>query len=695
MISRISGLGVRSKILSVFAVLFVVFGIIGVVLLNLGTGMNSDVNSVGNTYMPAVQSIGDLHLAMAEVQQDQYTYLAAADATSRAAATAALTKHIGEAQDAFTALDAMTLPDAQVAQGQQVQATWKLYLSQTASVAQASDATSITAALTVISGDAATTADTVDTQMDAWTTGLTDASNAAVAHSSSQAGLLVPIVLAGSLALLLIGGSLAFVLSSSIVRRLQKLSGQTNLLTGSIGQLTTSFEAMADNDLTSQYTASVPLLDSLGTDEIGQMGAASIELHKNLNAMAAAYETARTNLIGTVREVKDAAESVSRTSGDLNSAASQSGSASTQIAQTINQVASGASEQARAASETADATVQLGTIIGQVGEGAAETSRKVESASVALHDMARAIRSATAASSDVVAVASGAADAAESGRDAVRQTVAEMARIRETVEAASLKVTELGAKSDQIGAIVETIDDIAAQTNLLALNAAIEAARAGEQGKGFAVVADEVRKLAERSSRATKEIAALIGEVQKGTNQAVEAMRVGAAVVEQGSTLANQAGNSLDQIADAVAATKAAAQRITGSVEAMSAASTGVVSASDAIASIAAETNSSAASMTSSADMVSRSVQAIAAISEENSASAEEVSAATEEMSAQAEEVIASSESLAAMASQLEALVARFKVQADAEPEDSADEGRVLRSVPTGAASFGSRYNAA
>jgi methyl-accepting chemotaxis protein len=278
--------------------------------------------------------------------------------------------------------------------------------------------------------------------------------------------------------------------------------------------------------------------------------------------------------------------------------------------------------------------------------------------------MAGAITSASAASSEVISVASGAASAAENGRKAVRDTVSEMSRIKETVEKASVKVTELGAKSDQIGAIVETIDDIAEQTNLLALNAAIEAARAGEQGKGFAVVADEVRKLAERSSRATKEIAALIAEVQSGTEQAVKAMEAGAAEVEQGSTLANQAGRSLDEIADAVEATKSAVMRITGAVDEMGIASQGVVTASDAIATIAAHTNSAAAAMTSSADTVSRSVQAIAAISEENSASAEEVSAATEEMSAQSEEVVASAESLAGMASNLEALVARFKVQA-------------------------------
>ena len=120
------------------------------------------------------------------------------------------------------------------------------------------------------------------------------------------------------------------------------------------------------------------------------------------------------------------------------------------------------------------------------------------------------------------------------GQEAVDETAGGMNRIKSTVDSTAATVTELGAKSDQIGAIVETIDDIAEQTNLLALNAAIEAARAGEQGKGFAVVADEVRKLAERSSRATKEIAALIAEVQTETEAAVKAMAAGAGEVAVG-----------------------------------------------------------------------------------------------------------------------------------------------------------------
>ena len=419
--------------------------------------------------------------------------------------------------------------------------------------------------------------------------------------------------------------------------------------------------AFARHDLTVEVHPVSTAIENYGSDEIGKTAEVTNKMLRQLQATIESYELARAGLISIVSEVKDAADSVSRTSGDLQAAAAQSGQASGQIAQTINQVAAGAGEQAKAAAETSTATTDLTAIIAQVGAGASETSVKVEAASGALSQMATAIESADTASNEVIEVASSAASAAERGRLAVRQTVNEMERIKVTVESASVKVTELGAKSDQIGAIVEVIDDIAEQTNLLALNAAIEAARAGEQGKGFAVVADEVRKLAERSSRATKEIATLIADVQTGTSEAVSAMHSGATEVEQGSALAAQAGTSLDEITTAVNATRQAVGRITSAVEAMTQASNGVVNASDAIATIAQQTNSAAARMTSAADTVSRSVEAIAAISEENSASAEEVSAATEEMSGQAEEVVAAATNLASMADELDGIVSRFK----------------------------------
>jgi len=484
-----------------------------------------------------------------------------------------------------------------------------------------------------------------------------------VAYQGSQS--MATMVLIGFVGFaLIVGLVLAVFLARSITGGVKKVQDTlTSMADNCAKYLENGLAAFARNDLTVEVHPATHPIEKFGTDEIGQTAKVTNKMLGQLQATIESYETARAGLAATVGEVKTAADSVARTSGELSNAATQSGTASTQIAQTINQVASGASEQAKASSETSNAVGDLTGIISQVGAGASNITSKVEAASLALTDMASAIKSASAASAEVTNVAANAAEATDHGQQAVRETVTEMGRIKTTVEQASKKVTELGAKSDQIGAIVETIDDIAEQTNLLALNAAIEAARAGEQGKGFAVVADEVRKLAERSSRATKEIAALIGEVQSGTDEAVKAMTAGAAEVEHGSELAAQAGASLDAISTAVTATKRAVDRITADVESMSRASAGVVAASDAIATIAVQTNEAASRMTTAAGTVASAVQSIAAISEENSASAEEVSAATEQMSAQAEEVVASAGSLAQMADELDEVVARFVLE--------------------------------
>src|SRR4051794_20169504 len=144
---------------------------------------------------------------------------------------------------------------------------------------------------------------------------------------------------------------------------------------------------------------------------------------------------------------------------------------------------------------------------------------------------------------------------AERGAQAVRETVDSIHAITGVVSEAAGKVEELCKLGDKIGAVVETIDDIAEQTNLLALNAAIEAARAGEHGRGFAVVADEVRKLAERSQRETKSISELIRDVQRGTDQAVAAMQQGSERVEAGTSQAGAAGRALGEILGSVATT--------------------------------------------------------------------------------------------------------------------------------------------
>lgn len=247
----------------------------------------------------------------------------------------------------------------------------------------------------------------------------------------------------------------------------------------------------------------------------------------------------------------------------------------------------------------------------------------------------------------------------------VQNAIDGMARIKSTVEVASAEITRLGERSAEIGKIVSVIDDIAAQTNLLALNAAIEAARAGEQGRGFAVVADEVRQLAERVATATKEIADLIEGVRTGVGSSVKAMSEGATEMEAGSRVAAEAGLALQQILAAVDQVNAQIEQIAAGSQELKASSDEMVNVITSIRAVVDQNTAATEEMQATAAMVSDSISAIAGVAEENSAATEQVSAAAEEMTAQVEEVTAAAHSVGAMADDLRIQVAAFKLSND------------------------------
>jgi len=166
-----------------------------------------------------------------------------------------------------------------------------------------------------------------------------------------------------------------------------------------------------------------------------------------------------------------------------------------------------------------------------------------------------------------------------------------MQRIRASVQATAKKIKSLGDRSLEISEIINVINDITEQTNLLALNAAIEAARAGEAGRGFAVVADEVRKLAEHSRSATKDIAALIKAIQAETNEAVVVMEEGTKEVESGATLADQAGRALDAISNVVRQSAELVQEISLASKQQVRGTEGVAHAMQIISSITRQTS--------------------------------------------------------------------------------------------------------
>ena len=198
--------------------------------------------------------------------------------------------------------------------------------------------------------------------------------------------------------------------------------------------------------------------------------------------------------------------------------------------------------------QVASASTELSCAADQMASGAALVAGQAATVATASEEMAATSNEIAVSCTQAAAGSQQANDAAVTGAGVVRETVQGMNQIAEKVRETALSIDDLGKKSQQIGAIVSTINDIADQTNLLALNAAIEAARAGEQGRGFAVVADEVRALAQRTSSATREIGEMIKAVQQQTKGAIVVMESGVARVEQGTVDAAKSGEALEEI---------------------------------------------------------------------------------------------------------------------------------------------------
>ncbi len=266
--------------------------------------------------------------------------------------------------------------------------------------------------------------------------------------------------------------------------------------------------------------------------------------------------------------------------------------ASTQIAASAEQMAAGLSKQEQQAS-------QVSAAVEEMASSASEVAQKSEATSRAAADSRQQ---------------------ADEGGKIVAGTVHEMKLISDEVTSSASSVSDLGKKGEQIGAIIEVINDIADQTNLLALNAAIEAARAGEHGRGFAVVADEVRKLAERTTKATEEVAQSIREIQTGTGDAVQKIQSGSGRVGKGVELATSAGDALAKI----------------------------VSGSNSVVEMVASIAAAATQQSAASEEIARSVQEISAVTRESTQGASQAAQAAANLSKDAEH--------------LRSLVAKFKV---------------------------------
>ncbi|NMB87762.1 MAG: HAMP domain-containing protein [Chloroflexi bacterium] len=378
----------------------------------------------------------------------------------------------------------------------------------------------------------------------------------------------------------------------------------------------------------------------------------------------------------------DFIQRVSKNSASLNSALSQLTDSAQQASQSAGLVSSamqeigrGAADQATSIEHTITSVEQVARAIADVAQGAQDQAGAVKKAAGVTYQISATVQQVAESAQSGVTHARQAADIARSGFKAVQDTIQGMQAIQTQVEHSAGKVEEMGLRSQEIGAILETIDDIASQTNLLALNAAIEAARAGEHGQGFAVVAEEVRKLAEKSAAATKEIAGLVRVIQGTVSEAVQAMAESSAEVRQGVVNAGQSGQALGEIRSAVETVTTQVEGIARAAQGIHVSTDELVRVVDAVSAVVEANTAATEEMAAGSKEVAAEIENIASVIGANNAMVEEVSASADEMNAQAMEVIASVQWLSHMAEELQKLESEFRLDCREEDLDLVQAG--------------------
>jgi methyl-accepting chemotaxis protein len=328
----------------------------------------------------------------------------------------------------------------------------------------------------------------------------------------------------------------------------------------------------------------------------------------------------------------------------------------------IAQISQAVNEQAVMMNKANHSVQNIVSSIKQIGQGASEQTRAAEEAVEASSRIARSVEATSKAIQSVNTSAAKSVDVAREGVRTVKQTLDHIGSIRSSVESSAESLQGMSVYSQQIGAIVETIRDIADQTNLLALNAAIEAARAGEGGRGFAIVASEVRKLAEKSGEATREIAEIVNNTQRNIQQTVASMQTATERVREGGQLAENSGQALETLLASAGEMHTHASQAHSANSTMIEAMDALNSAIERVSAVIEEYYASTQQINEHALETLEVIESVAAFTEQNAASTQEITASVDTVTNSADETDRSVIRLEAIATELMTSTAHFRL---------------------------------